>query len=318
MKSITFPDQARTSPSFLRRHAASFLAVLLILVSGGCQLPDVGPFVEGTAQLKGAVATAGAATEQELRFAFEDTTAADSLHDNWKARNKAMTALLRYAQSLDAIAAAGRSGAESAGEVAASVQGLAEAAGIVIPGSAEALAVATDAAKFIYGQLATIRAAHQLAEALDDAQPAIEQIAEVLRKDLADLDVVAQASDAATAVHLADEYNKVNSDRKSILFAMKTLDPAKPADRAEYETLSGLLASIGPRYDAYQKELQTVEDRLNAVRAVIDATGRALDEWAAAHANLASAVRNKRLVSAQSLMASATELRELVKRMRDL
>jgi len=240
------------------------------------------------------------------------------LHDNWKARIKAMTALLRYAQSLDAIAAAGRSGAESAGEVAASVQGLAEAAGIAIPGSAEALAVATDAAKFIYGQLATIRAAHQLAEALDDAQPAIERIAEVLRKDLADLDVVAQASDAATAVNLADEYNKLNSDRKSILLAMKALNPAKPEDRAEYETLTELLASIGPRYDAYQKELQAVEDRLNAVRAVIDATGRALDEWAAAHANLASAVRNKRLVGAQSLMASATELRELVKRMRDL
>ncbi|MFI5401963.1 MAG: hypothetical protein ACHQ1G_03430 [Planctomycetota bacterium] len=187
----------------------------------------MGPFVEGTAQLKGAVATAGAATEQELRFAFEDTTAADSLHENWTARNKAMTALLRYAQSLDAIAAAGRSGAESAGEVAASVQGLAEAAGIVIPGSAEALAVATDAAKFIYGQLATIRAAHQLAEALDDAQPAIERIAEVLRKDLADLDVVAQASDAATAVNLADEYNKLNSDRKSILLAMKALNPGQ-------------------------------------------------------------------------------------------
>lgn len=305
--------------SLLRRRASLVCVGLLgILLNSGCRLPDVGPFVEGTAQLKGAVAAGGAAVEQELRFTFSDTAQADALHVNWEARNKAMTALLRYAQSLDAIVAAGNAGAESAGKVADSVKGLAEAAGIAIPGSAAAVAIATDTVKFLYGQIATVRAAGQLAAALEEAQPAIERVAQLMRNDLADLAVVTQAADAVQIVNLAAEYNKLSSDRKSILQAMKNLNPAVVADRDEYAALTGLLAALKPRYDTYQQELKAVEDRRKSALAVIDATGRALDEWAAAHADLASAVRHKRLASAQSLVSAAVELRDLVKRMRDL
>ena len=86
------------------------VAVCLWLVglglSGGCQLPDAGPFVDGTAQLKGAVAAGGAAVEQELRHSLGDEARADTLHQNWEARNKAMAALLWYAQAIDGIVAA--------------------------------------------------------------------------------------------------------------------------------------------------------------------------------------------------------------------
>lgn len=292
--------------------------VLGACLAGGCQLPDVGPFVEGTAQLKGAVAAGGAVVEQELRLAFDDPKRADELHANWEARNKAMSALLRYAQSIDAIVAAGNAGAESAGKVADSVKGLAEAAGLAIPGGPAAAAVATDAVKFLYGQIATIRAAGQLAAALDEAQPAVERVAQLMRKDLDDLTVVIRAAEQVRTIKLQGKYKQLNSDRDSILGAMQKHNPGITAERGEYKALTELWAAIKPEYDAYLQESKALDDRRMAAAAVIDATGRALDEWAAAHAELASAARHKRVASTQSLVAAAVELRDLVKRIRDL
>jgi len=316
----------------MQRRWTSPITPLLMMLAllTGCQLPDAGPFVDGTAQLRSAVAAGGAAVEQELRHQLDATESADELKKNWEARNKAMTAVMRYAQSLAAIVAAGNEGAASAGKVADAVKNLAAAADIAIPATSEAVELASDIGKFLYEQIARVRAAKQLAKALDQAQPAIERIAHLMRQDLADLDVIAQAVGSLEALEtIGDEQNDVASHRKSLLKALRvpSANPAEDGSTAstipasswdDYARLTALLADVDVRYHAYQKQQAAIEARLNAIRAVIDGCGRALDEWAAAHAELASAARAKRAASARALIESAVELRDLVKRMRDL
>jgi hypothetical protein len=290
-----------------------------VFVAGGCQLPNVGPFVDGTAQLKAAVASSGAAVEQELRVMPGTAQQADALHNAWAARNNAMVALLRYAQSIDAIVAAGNAGAESAGKVADAVQGLASAAGVAVPGSAAAVGVAVDTAKFIYAQIAVVRAAGDLAQSLDEAQPAVERIAELMRKDLTDLDELVQAASQLSEIAIVAQNNDLSAYRKKLADELKKdRDLSKKEAREELAEFSKLMSDADARYGVYQAQLSEVENRLRAARQLINSTGAALDAWAAAHAQLAVAAWKKTTVSTKALTDAAVELRDLVKRIREL
>ena len=300
------------------------VAVLGLICTGffaGCQLPNVGPFVDATGQLKGAVASTGAAVEQELRLIPEAEAQANELKVSWGARNRAMTGMLSYAGSLDAIVASGKAGAESAEKVAESVKGLAEAAGIAIPGSPAAAAVVADGLKFLGAQIAKIRATKQLARALDEAQPAVEKIADLMRKDLKDLDGVVQSAsqllDSSAAKEMSD--SGLMDQRKSILQALKKeRDLSNKEARAELADLSKLLTEADSRYAVYQSRLAANAARLRAARQLINAADASLDAWTAGHAQLAVAVRNHSTVNTGALVDAALELRGLVKRIREL
>lgn len=307
----------RRVPTGLRLVFAGVICAGLLV---GCQLPNVGPFVDATGQLKGAVASSGTAVELELRLMGADALAKD-LKTNWAARDKAMTALLAYAESLDAIVAAGKSGAESAGKIADSLKGLAGAAGVAIPGSPEMLAVATDTAKFLYAQIANVRAAKQLSKALTEAQPAVEKIAELMRKDLMDLDKIVQGANQIilTAASAEMSASGLQDQRKSLHGEMrKERDLTKSADREALAQLSQLLSNVDTRYAVYEAKLAASAERLRASRQLINAADSALDSWTVGHAQLAVAARNKTTVSTKELLDAAVELRDLVKRIREL
>lgn len=303
------------SPSIAGRLILIFCWVAV----SGCQLPDLGPYVGGTAELKAAVAAAGAAVEQDLRNLPDGAERADKLRLLWAARNQAMSALLRYAQSLDAIVAAGNSGAESAGKMADAVQELAGAAGVALPGGAAAAGVAIDTARFIYSQIALVRAAKHLEKALEEAQPAVERIAELMRSDLKDLDELVQATHQLMAMKVVAENNAMAGYRATLFKALhQTRDLSNPMAREELEQLSRLVADVEVRHAVYLDKLEVIDARQRASRQLISATGSALDAWAAAHADLVAAVRKRRTVNTLALVAAAVEVRDLVNRIRQL
>ena len=92
-------------------------------------------------------------------------------------------ALVTYSRSLGATVAAGNEGAASARKVADSVQTLAGAAGITLP-AAPVVGTVTDVAAFVSAEVASIRASSTLAEAMQAAGLAVDQIASVMAKDL--------------------------------------------------------------------------------------------------------------------------------------
>ena len=192
---------------------------------------------------------------------------------------------------------------------------------MVIPGSPAAAAVATDLLKFMYNQIATIRAAKQLANALEAAQPAVEEIARLMRKDLEDLDKVVRAANTIAEGNDATEMSNsgLDSHRKSLIEAMKKdRDLSKKENREELAELSKLMADADTRYAVYQAKLGKNQERLRAARQLINAAGAALESWSAGHAQLAVAARNNQTVSTKALLDSAVELRDLVKRIREL
>jgi hypothetical protein len=179
----------------------------LALLGACTHLPDVGPFVQSTAEVRSAVITAGTVAIEELKYLPDGATYAEKLSAQWQSRVRAMDGLVDYADALQSIVAAGSQGASSVGALADSVGQLAAAAGIVFPGAGTA-AVATDAAKFVYAQIALVRAARALEKALEQSQPAVEQIARTIARDLDDLSAVFQAANAGILLALQEEHNR--------------------------------------------------------------------------------------------------------------
>jgi hypothetical protein len=117
----------------------------MILVS--CtSLPDVGPFVEATTEVRSAVAQAGTTVEEELGRMNGGAESAEDLKTQWATRIEALNAMVDFSESLQSITSASRQGAQSVGALADGVTQLAGAAGIVVPASA-AVGVAVEAAQ---------------------------------------------------------------------------------------------------------------------------------------------------------------------------
>ncbi len=296
------------------------LALVVTLSSGCATLPNVSPFADATVQLRSAVITGGTAVETELRENSDLSKQADDFSKEWAARVRAMDALVKYSESLVAIVEAGKGGEQSARAVADSVKNLAGSLGIVIP-AAGAVTVGTDAAVFIYGQIANIRASKSLEEALVQAQPAIDHLVTHLSKDLKNIDDILRAANQlnrmAIQTNFKDEYSYLNAlerERKE-LYAK---GPGVPANEARLLEIDRLIASTKSWREAPEKALEDVETRLKAGRQLIGTTKQALTEWAGIHQSLIIAVRDRTTVNVEALAYATTQIRDLVRRIREL
>jgi len=78
------------------------------------------------------------------------------------------------------------------------------------------------------------------------------------------------------------------------------------------------MSDADARYAIYQAKFAANQKRLRASRQLINAAAAAVDAWSAGHAQLAVAARNNTTVSTQAMLDAAVELRDLVKRIREL
>jgi hypothetical protein len=306
----------------VRRRAIPLALLAGALFSGCAALPEIGPFVDASAQLRTSVASSGDVVATELRRIEGGNKRAEELEKQWAQRVKACDALVQYADSLQAIASAGQAGRQAAQSIADSVTALAGAAGVALPG-AQAVGVATDAAKFIFVQISLARAAESLERSLSAAAPAVDEIAAQISRDLKILEsIVLTASDASI--------NKATSDNNDMLGFRKNLtrmrgdvfnklsQPLSPSLIKELEEINKLMdATRGPN-EAYEKEIAGLTKRRNAATSLIRAASDAVNQWAASHRQLVAAVRERRPVNPQSLVDATRELRDLTKRIRDL
>ena len=297
---------------------------VLTALSYGCAapLPDVSPFVAASAQLRSGVASAGSATAGELARVPGGEAYAKQLTTEWAARVRACDALLRYAQSLQDITQAGAQGRESAQAVADSITALASAASFALP-AAGALSVGVDTARFVYAQIALVRASNSLEAALAAASPAVEEVTNAIALDMAQLASVLALATKTSQGELTQKYSTVLGYRRQLerqrhaAFAQLGTD-AESGLGQRLQQLTTLLAGSEDEYSVYSQELADMMKRQNAARAVVRAAADAVTEWGAAHRALAAAVQQKRTVNVQNLVESTLELRALVKRMREL
>jgi len=315
---------SRASPASPRRkRGVPLIQIELLLIAGlaGCApLPQVGPFVEASNQLRSAVAASGTTVAAELRLMPGGTASADRLQQEWEVRNKAFAGIAAYANSLKAIVDAGNEGAASAQKVADSVSRLARAAGVSLPGTPEALATATDCVKFISAQIALTRATKSLEQALETAQPAVEAITELVAADLKDLEDVfvsaAKAND--NAVRTSEEFRDLLGYRIQLLKQIGMSNPADTATCDRQVQLGQMLQASDAWLSKYLAERKEIDDRLRVGRALIQATLQSARDWGVAHGNLIMAVKERRPVNTDSLIQAAVEIRNLVRKVREL
>lgn len=294
----------------------------LALLGACTHLPDVRPFVQSTAEVRSAVITAGSVAVDELKSMPDGATYAEQLSAQWQSRVRAMDGLVDYADALQAIVAAGAQGASSVGALADSVGQLAAAAGIVFP-PAGTIAVATDAAKFVYGQIALMRSARALEKALEQSQPAVEHIARTIAKDLADLSAIFQAANAGSLLALQKEHNRGLGfrqglvDERNILYA-KGVGAFTAQERTRLKEIHEFIISTNEWYGPYTKHRDDIERRLSAGQTLFQAAAETVVRWGLAYNHVVLAVQERRPVSTQSLAQAAVDLRDLIQRIRTL
>lgn len=298
------------------------LILLVVGVSVSCtSLPDVGPFVDATYQLKSAVAESGKTVASELRYINDGGAEwGDQLAENWKARNRAFTAMAAYADSLQAIIASGQGGNQAAGELADSVKGLAEAAGITLPGSPAAIAVATDSVKLIVENINKARAAKSLEDAMVKANPAVEQTVRLISADLKDLDKLFLSANKMIENNFRIKHNERIGYRKGLAdFIQKTqVNTISEEDLNKLIKVDELLKGTDGWYGEYQKGLKEIRLRLRLGRALIQTADASLSQWVNAHIQVAIALQNRQPVNVQSLVEATIEIHELIRKVREL
>ena len=299
------------------------LIALTALILASCtSLPDVGPFVEATTEVRSAVAQAGTTVEEELKRMNGGLESAAGLKKQWLSRIEAMDAMVDYSESLQSIVSASRQGAQSVGTLADGVTQLAGSAGIVVPGSA-AVGVGVDTSKNIYREIAVMRAAKSLEEALERSRRPVDEIARKIGQDIADLKVIFQAaSDSITGDLEIDHQKGINFrnqliKRRKALYAIGSAGLTE-ADKLELTELDRLIVSTNTWYLPLQAKLNEVRTRLSAGEALIATTSDTVSQWGLTYNNLVLALKDRRPVSIQSLTRATVDIRDLIKRIREL
>ncbi len=288
--------------------------MLLASLLAGCALPDLKPFAESTAQIHAAVLTVDSEAPALLREAGK-ADAADKLDKHLAVRRLAMNAVLNYADSLAHITEAGQSGQKSADRVADSLGGLLGALKLA-PLSGEALAVVTMA----YAQVAQARAAGAFAEAVGQADPAIQAVATILTKDLEDLQglmvqmrptLMRRVMERSSAnLALEDYRHQLERERRQIEARLAT-DPGNAGLIRQSQDITLLIGQTRDRYEPLLAEQAGVGARVDAQVALMAKTRQALAEWAAVHADMAAAIRVGLPPNTAVLASLAVQIRKL-------
>jgi hypothetical protein len=257
---------------------------------------------------------------------------AERLTESWAARDAAMAGVVMYSDSLVSIVNAAHDRGNVIGELAEKLGGLAAAAGFAMPGSSVAAGVVTDAARFVWAQIELARGARSLEEALAAAQPAVDRIAEKLGEDFRDLDVALRAAVESQRGFLeSDPAYNISSGTRDALVERKLALLEELADRgvdgnpdlsdddlARVARLDALMDAAAAQLVETDAAIAVMESRTRAVHDLVLVSGGAIERWGVAHRDLANAVRMRRPISLDSLITAAAEVRELIKRVREL
>jgi hypothetical protein len=183
------------------RNLRLLLPILLVLLPlKGCKVPDIKPFAGATTEMTTAV-DAGfdqvlgdldATTKLDIQESNQQALVAQRAIFAQEAANmeQVLSAFDSYASTLVELSEAGEKGQASINKVADAIQGIAAA----FPPAAPAGSVVALAIKEISDRAQTIRTLHKLADAMNQADAAIQKAATTLQANIGNLLVVDKAA----------------------------------------------------------------------------------------------------------------------------
>lgn len=328
-----FAANAFSSGSLSRLSRFRALGCLVLLLGSGCAtLPDTKPFAEATVALRGAVQSSGAAVVSELKMTQLPNAAqqAATLESAWTERNRAMSALVEYASSLESITAAGEGGAGAAKKVFDAAGELVSALGASSFGAGAGVQLARDTFVFANEQIAKARAAKSLEESLAALQPAIDRVAQLFATDFTALHQLAVLALRAERDALQSANEREIAYRNQLLVTRRTLMPSIQTELGEkksplalsaakeLEQVDELLAHTETWFNGYKQEEAAIQNRERLTRELIATTRSAFEDWSAVHQRMLTAVRTKRIPDAAEVIVAAGQIKTLVERYRSL
>jgi hypothetical protein len=340
----------------LHHRFPALAAILAFGLAACGALPDVTPFAGATEDLRDAVVQVAPAVTAEVQNVPNGENYVTLIGDEWKTRVDAVNAMNNYSQSLVAIVGAGNEGSETAEKIANSFGTMLEQAGKVLPAALSGITQiaenTTDAVQFLIKTYINIKAMSDLEEALDAAQPGINIFSKLLSQDLADLDgLVLDAQLAVENERLFannDKYGALKEleaqrTRLQIVYARAMAENIKhleamveitindtggelkdsPFSKVRLKEMSDAIAEVDKLIKAndswvvpLKAEVQKEQERVTAARQLIASTQNGVRQWAVAHANLVTAVREGRAPNFHNLVKTAVEIEDLVTKFR--
>jgi hypothetical protein len=325
-------------------HGFSVLVLVGVLLGGCASLPDTRGYTAASIQVKEAVGTTGDVVQAELASAINAgaTTATNesvkNLNAAWAATMSSLDAMVAYAQSIEQIVDAGNKGAESARQVGDSVKKLVDAVKVdtTTGASAKLVQLSIDSVAFVYGEYAKHIAAKSLEEALDKFGPSMAKISALVKAQVADarslfreqIEAQVQQLDAGGSgygdwIKKKGELNEKQKTATSQLLALtpppSNSDPAKVKDvKTTLAQLEIAHQQIAPYLDEYNGKLKAIRQREKAGLSILGAAENAVAAWGVAYQQLAQAVKERKPVNVDSLVAAVAEVRTLSQRWREL
>lgn len=241
----------------------------------------------------------------------------------WHARDEAMVAASNYADALVALVEAANSSGESARTLAQSLQTFAKVVGVLGPGASNATQFTTDTGAFIYAQIALVRASRALDEAVAQADPVVQRLAELMVADTHDLESIIRAAAAIRRLERVRAFDEPLAFRRTLRARQSELreKPYKSLssdETAELDRLSALLAPIEAELTTYNQAVAAIDRSETLQIEVIVQTRDAIASWAKAHNALALALVERRPFNADSLVNATLELRDIVRLLKSI
>jgi hypothetical protein len=311
-------------------HAARFnFAIACLLFLASCTTPDLKPFAEASKTLSASVNTGGDLAIKPLaRMPVWDGAnyvqpddpkhPAKALGASWEIRRKTMDAVLVYSSSLAAINEAAAHRKDNATELVGSVKELASA----VPTLGTGVSAAGDLIVFGLGTYVEIKAWHDMRKAIESANPAIQLVAKALEKDFAALsnEFESKPNDHLIQLDVAlrpvTRIHEALSARHAVQRGQVAGAPGDAALGAELARLDGLLAAADVDLDKLQAEKTRIEGFRSDGLEFFSSAIRAVDAWAAAHADLVKSFEQNRTPNLALLAARAQELKDIVDKLK--
>lgn len=313
----------------MKNLSVSMTTFLLALLLASCgTLPDGKPFADATGVWSASVKTSGQALSDSLRDAGSVEPKDKDLYkknvktfeEAWSVRVKAAQGVVAYSNSIVDLIAASKESGETVKKAGDALEGL--AAAVNIPLAAPVAGVAGDLARFLLDRIAVVRASKKLEEAVAQAQPAIDRIAEqlVIEADAQLKPTLKEAYDnmvsgIKTQYEVDDNFAASFRDNQTALRQATLKDLTKVAQLHELDKVQVTVsASLKERDQKIDQAAAAYKARLQLVNALSTATVA----WAGAHRDLTSAIKEKRKVNAAELQETISDIKELIKKVRAL
>ncbi|MCB1860052.1 MAG: hypothetical protein KDI63_17410 [Gammaproteobacteria bacterium] len=288
--------------------------LLLVLFLAGCTLPNLKPFADATAELHAAVVETDSAVRLTLTEAGAESEA-ERLGQELALRIAALSAVVNYSDSLAQIAAAGKSGSESAGNLSDALNGfLGALSAPTLPSNYIALA------KSLYGLVAEVRAARSFSRAVETADPAIQGMAQVLIADFGDLEALLAQSLVPVQQALLDnndnheivDYRMQLERRRRQLEVQLSGNTEDAGTIRSLKEINDLIDMTRDRYEPLAEQLAEIAQRTNRQILLVRASKTALRQWADIHGELGNSIAQGISPNTRLLISTVIETRKLI------